>query len=190
MSDDLAATLRAIIERLNRLGLPYMIVGSVAALAYGRSRATQDFDVVVQLDAPSLRALLAELPNDRFYVSEDAAFDALRRLTLFNVIDLATGWKVDIVPLKRRAFSVRELQRRKEIVLLGLSVQVAAPEDLVLAKLEWSHRGGGSARQREDARELLRILGSQLDRDYLAAGVRELGIEHEWAAIEETGSLD
>lgn len=58
MSDDLAATLRAIIERLSALGVEYMLVGSVAALAYGRSRATQDFDLVVALDEATARAFV------------------------------------------------------------------------------------------------------------------------------------
>lgn len=46
-----------------------MLVGSMAALAHGRSRSTQDFDVVIDADLPTLRALVRSLPDDRFYAS-------------------------------------------------------------------------------------------------------------------------
>lgn len=187
MSDDLAASLRAILERLAKLGIPYMLVGSIAALAHGRSRATQDFDVVVSLDLASLRALLAELPASRFYVSEDAALDALQRSTMFNVIDLVTGWKIDLIPLKKRPFSQREFARRSSIEVFDLKVEVATLEDVVLAKLEWAKLGGGSARQLEDVQELLRIGGERVDRAYLELGVAELGVATEWDQVR--GSL-
>ena len=44
MTDELTDTLREIVSRLEARGIPYMLVGSVAALAYGRTRSTQDFD--------------------------------------------------------------------------------------------------------------------------------------------------
>ena len=183
MSDDLAATLRALVERLDRLGLPYMIVGSIAALSHGRARATQDFDVVVALDGTGLDRLLDELPADDFYVSREAAVDALRDSRMFNVIDMRTGWKVDVVPLKSRPFSRREFARRRPVTLLGLEVYVASLEDVVLAKLEWSKLGGGSQRQREDARELLRLHRDRADVAYLEEGVVELGVAEEWATV-------
>lgn len=183
MSDDLAATLRAIVERLERLGVPYMIVGSVAALAHGRARSTQAFELVADLDAAKLDALLASLDRAAFYVSEDAALDALRRRTLFNVIDLSTGWKVDIIPCKRREFSRRELARRTALEVLGTRTWVATVEDTIAAKLEWSKLSGGSARQRDDVRALLGLHAERIDAAYLAAAVSVLGLADEWGAV-------
>jgi hypothetical protein len=160
-----------------------MIVGSIAALVHGRSRATQDFDVVAELDAARLRAFLESLPQERFYVSEESAFDALRRETLFNVIDLETGWKVDVVPRKRRDFSRTEFGRRRELSLEGLRVIVASLEDTLIAKLEWSKLAGGSARQLEDAAELVRIAGQALDRAYIEHWATELGLADEWSKV-------
>jgi hypothetical protein len=183
VTDDPYATLRAIIERFEQGGVPYMIVGSIAALVHGRSRATQDFDVVAELDASRLRAFLGSLPAERFYVSEESAFDALHRETLFNVIDLETGWKVDVVPRKRRDFSRTEFGRRREHSLEGVRVVVASLEDTLIAKLEWSKLAGGSARQLEDAAELLRLAGQSLDRAYVERWVTELGLRDEWSRI-------
>ena len=52
---DLLERLVAVLERLK---IPYLITGSVAAMAYGEPRLTNDIDVVVDLDearAVSLR---------------------------------------------------------------------------------------------------------------------------------------
>jgi hypothetical protein len=48
MTDELTDTLREIVARLEALGIGYMLVGSVAALAHGRSCSTQDFDLVIE----------------------------------------------------------------------------------------------------------------------------------------------
>jgi hypothetical protein len=183
VTDDLIGTLRAIVELLDEHRIPYMLVGSVAALAHGRSRATQDFDIVIEVDVPRMRALVAALPPERFYVSEDAALDAIVREGLFNVVDLETGWKVDLVPRKRRAFSKTEFERRTEVELLGLRVFVATLEDTVIAKLEWSKLGGGSARQLEDVRELVLLAGQRLDAAYVERWIEELGLEAEWRGV-------
>ena len=183
MSDDLAATLRALIEQLDALDIRHMLVGSVAALAHGRGRSTQDFDLVIDVEHDSLLALVRALEPDRFYVSEEAAIEALTRWSSFNAIDLATGWKVDLIPLKPRPFSRREFSRRQSMSVFDIEVCVASVEDVVLTKLEWSERAGGSARQLEDVRELVRIWGDRLDRDYIAAGATELGVVDAWSEV-------
>lgn len=188
MSDDLAATLRMLVERFAVSGAEYMVVGSIAALAHGRARATQDLDVVVALDEHSLATLLGTFGSDRFYVSEEAARDALRRRTLFNVIDMVSGWKIDIVPLKPRAFSKREFSRRTIVDVLGVALPVATLEDTIVAKLEWSREAGGSARQLEDVRELVKLAGGRLDRTYIGACVAELGLADAWQNLEAESS--
>jgi hypothetical protein len=184
VSDDLADLLRAFLERLAAVGVPYMIVGSVAALAHGRSRATQDIDVVVDADEAALAAFVAALPADRFYADADAARDARRLGLLFNVIDLESGWKLDVIPLKPRPFSRREFARKTRVDVLGVSVFVATIEDTIVAKLEWSELGGGSARQLEDVRALVRLAGERLDRTYVEAAIDELGLRAAWESIE------
>jgi hypothetical protein len=41
--------LRRFIEILDRLGIPYLITGSMATIAYGEPRFTNDIDVVMPL---------------------------------------------------------------------------------------------------------------------------------------------
>ncbi|HLT36281.1 MAG TPA: hypothetical protein VK034_08345 [Enhygromyxa sp.] len=181
MTDELTDTLREIVGRLEDRGIPYMLVGSVAALAHGRSRSTQNFDVVIEVGAASLRALVRSLPAERFYVAEEAAMEALEHQSLFNVIDMVTGWKVDLIPRKQRSFSETEFARRTRLEVLGVEMFVATIEDTIVAKLEWAQAGGGSQRQLEDVRELVELGGERLDRGYVERWVTALGLEPMWA---------
>ncbi|MGE0552080.1 MAG: hypothetical protein AB7R55_01495 [Gemmatimonadales bacterium] len=126
-----------------------------------------------------LERFVAALDPAAFYVSLDAAREALAQRTLFNVIDLATGWKVDLIVRKDREFSRVEFDRRRPVEVGGTSVQVATVEDVILSKLEWA-RLGDSRRQLEDVAELLRINGPDLDRDYLDRWIDALGVRAQW----------
>jgi len=117
-----AETLRWLVAALEEASVPYMVVGSFASSVYGRPRTTFDLDVVIDPDAASLDAFLGALDADRFYVDADLARDALRRRTMFNVIDSTTGWKVDLVVRKQRPFSDEELRRRRSGTILGVPV--------------------------------------------------------------------
>ena len=137
--------------------------------------------MVIEARAPTLRALVRSLPEERFYVSEDAAMEALERESLFNVIDMVTGWKVDLIPRKQRSFSETEFGRRTRLEVMGVEMFVATLEGTIVAKLEWAQAGGGSQRQLEDVRELVKLGGARLDRAYVERWVTALGLEPMWS---------
>lgn len=183
----LEGLLARVVAALGKAGIPFMVAGSFASTAHGIPRATQDLDLVIDPPGPeALDALLRALPPEAYYADADAARDALQRRSMFNVVDLATGWKIDFIVRKDRPFSRQEFERRQALSLLGVAAFVASPEDTIIAKLEWSQRGGGSERQRRDVAGILEMLGSQLDRAYLEAWVRDLGLEAEWEAARKT----
>ena len=130
----------------------------------------------------SLRAFVRGLPDEDFYVSEDAAMEALGAHRPFNVIDMVTGWKADLIVRKNRPFSVAEFQGRERAAVLGVDVYVASAEDVVLTKLEWASRGGGSERQLRDVRGILAARGD-LDQDHLAEWAGQLGVEDLLATV-------
>lgn len=51
----------AMLGALEAVGVPYMVVGSLASNLYGVVRATQDADFVVQLEPGSISAILDRL---------------------------------------------------------------------------------------------------------------------------------
>jgi len=170
---------RRIHEALERAGIPHMLTGSFAASFHGVPRATQDIDFVIAADAVAVRRFVQLLPPAEFYVDEDAAVEALRTEGQFNVIEAGTGWKVDLIVRKARAFSREEFDRRAGAEIWGTPMAVASLEDVILSKLEWAKRGG-SARQLEDVAALLRARGSDVDGAYVERWVRGLGVEGEW----------
>jgi hypothetical protein len=183
--------LQGLLERLVRMlegaGVPFMIAGSFASTAHGLPRTTQDLDIVI--DPPDERAidtLVRSMPADQYYVDADVARDAVRRRSMFNVVDHASGWKVDFIIRKNREFSRTEFSRRMEITLLGVAVFIASPEDTIVAKLEWSSSSGGSERQRRDVAGVLATTGEQLDRAYVERWVRELDLQDEWEQARRT----
>jgi hypothetical protein len=164
--------------------VPFMIAGSFASTAHGLPRTTQDLDIVIDPTPEGLDALLRALPPEQYYVDADSARDALQRRTMFNAIDQVTGWKIDFIIRKNRAFSREEFARRIAMPLLDVPVFIASPEDTIVAKLEWSVQSGGSQRQRRDIAGILATVGSRLDRDYIERWVRDLGLDEEWTAAQ------
>jgi len=81
------------------------------------------------------------------------------------VIDLASGWKIDLIIRKSRDFSEEEFRRRQLVMLEGLSFFVASAEDVVVSELEWS-KLAQSERHIEDVAGVLRIHWESLDRSY------------------------
>lgn len=183
---DLESLLRRLRDLLDGAAVPFMVAGSFASTAHGLPRTTQDLDLVIDATPESLEALLRAMPPEHYYVDPDAARDALARRTMFNVIDQATGWKVDLIVRKNRAFSREEFARRIAMPLLGVPLFVASPEDTIVAKLEWSAQSGGSSRQRRDVAGIVATVGSALDSDYIERWVRELGLEAEWSAAQSS----
>lgn len=98
---------------------------------------------------------------------------------MFNVIDHASGWKVDFIVRKDRAFSRTEFGRRVAVSMLDVPVFVASAEDTIVAKLEWSQQAGGSERQRRDVAGIAATMSDQLDRAYIDEWVGELELEEE-----------
>jgi hypothetical protein len=142
-------------------------------------RTTQDIDLVLELVPGSLRRLLQDLGDEEYYVSEAAAVDAVRRRSQFNVIDLETGWKADLIVRKERPFSVEEFGRRQQVEMLGATVWVVSAEDTVLSKLEWAQKGQ-SERQLRDVAGVVALKGDELDVAYVERWASKLGVTELW----------
>src|SRR5207237_10383259 len=105
----------------------------------------------------------------------------LRHRTQFNVIDQHSIWKIDFIVRKERPFSRAEFERRVLVNILGVSVYAAAPEDILLAKLEWA-KLGESERQIKDAAGIIEIQRDKLDMNYVDRWVELLDIQPQWEA--------
>ena len=86
---------RLVTEVLEGLGIPYLVGGSLASSLHGTPRATQDADLVVDLKPHQVMEFVKAL-GPAFHVDADMIREAIRDRSSFNVIHLATMFKVDL----------------------------------------------------------------------------------------------
>lgn len=164
----------------DRLGVEYLVGGSMASATYGIYRPTQDVDFVATLNTRHARLLVEEL-QDEFYVDEQMILDAIGSRSSFNVIYLATMDKADIFVPEQSAWAAEEMRRRRPLPIETADIEVhvcfASPEDTVLQKLRWYRMGGGtSERQWNDIVGVLKVQAGSLERDYMKRWASELGL--------------
>lgn len=173
---------------LHSAGIAYMVCGSFASTYHGTPRSTADIDLIIEATPAQLRTFAAKLPSDKYYVDVDAALEARRHESMFNVIDMATGWKIDLIILKSTAFGQEEFSRRQHAMIHDVPVFVMSAEGTILSKLEWS-KIGGSHRQLEDVAGILRVRGESLDHSYLNKWIKELGLETQWNSARQLAGI-
>jgi hypothetical protein len=171
--------LRRITGMLEEASIPHMVVGSLASSFHGEPRQTRDIDIVIDPTPEALRRFVELLPPDAYYADPDAATEALDRRTSFNIVEIHSGWKVDLIVRRDRPFSREELGRRVRVRLLDTDADIATAEDTIIAKLEWATEGE-SERQLRDVVAILETQGDSLDGEYIARWVRALGLEAAW----------
>lgn len=167
-------TLRMVVAELNAADIPYMVVGSNAGFVYGAERSTVDIDIVINPTHELLDRFLAAFEATDVYIGP-SPHEALDLRDQFNLIDPSSGWKVDLIVPKDRAFDRSQLERRRKDTLMGIDVWVASAEDLILAKLEWAVMGG-SDRQFQDVVRVLEVQAGELEESYLDRWADELGV--------------
>lgn len=111
--------LRRLVALLDQARISHMVAGSFASTLHGTPRSTQDIDLVIDPNGQTLLAFVAGLAPSEYYARDTAARDALLRRSQFNVIDMATGWKADLIVRKTRPYSVEEFRRRTQERILG-----------------------------------------------------------------------
>jgi len=177
-----------LVAALDAADVPYMLTGSYASSIHSIPRATRDIDVIIFPNRDQLTRFVQSLPSSSYYADLEDAIDSLRRRSQFNVIDYATGWKVDFIIPSFEEFNIEEFERRQVIEVGNLKLSVVSPEDIVIAKLIWA-KAGQSERQLEDAATVVRFQGEKLDVSYIDRWVRRLNLESQWATVREAGGL-
>lgn len=169
----------AVAKALERMGIPYFVGGSLASSVHGVARATLDADIVAKLE-PGQAGRFAKELGPEFYADIDAIADAATRRSSFNVIHIATAFKVDVFVPRATAYADVEMERRQSQVIdesTGERMAFSTAEDTLLAKLLWYRQGNEVLeRQWRDVLGILRVSGRGLDGSYLSMWAGELGV--------------
>lgn len=177
----LSSALKVVVEGLNRLGVDYIIVGSVAAATWGVVRSTRDVDIVAIIDSASVDRFLDGLEGSDLYVPAAHAREVAIHGGSFNIVHTISGGKIDIfVPPRGDDFTASRLNRRRTASVFGLDVYVASAEDVVLAKLRWRLETRSDVQWR-DCVEVAAT--NELDFAYLDAWAGRLGVASDLADL-------
>ena len=180
MAGDPIPVAALVANAFERLGIPYLIGGSVASSLYGLPRSTNDVDIVADIQVAHVRPLVQAL-GDTFMVDEGAAREAIARRSSFNMIHFDLLEKVDIFVLPAEPWARQQMARRRLDTLVGsdegVTAYYASAEDTVLSKLVWYNLGHGvSDRQWRDVVEVMQVQGDKLDQAYLDRWAQSLDL--------------
>lgn len=164
-------------KRLDKIGIEYMLTGSMALVHYAMPRATVDIDIVINISPENLSSFIKEFEND-YYIPKQSAENAVRDKGIFNLLNQETVIKIDCVILKNDEFSTVAFSRRKQINYSGdFSVWIISLEDLIISKLIWAKKSG-SERQLLDVASIIR---NGFDESYVDDWVAKLKLEEIFA---------
>ncbi|MDP1714400.1 MAG: hypothetical protein Q8L41_06590 [Anaerolineales bacterium] len=148
-----------ILQLLERINAPYMVIGAFAATVYGISRVTYDIDIIVELSEEHINALSESYPLPRYYADPVMIRDSIEMGIMFNIIDTERGEKADLVPLSgsldyRPAFERRVRQLVEIPGAEPFEIWCARPEDVIHGKLlAWKE--GRSRKHETDIFEMM-----------------------------------
>ena len=177
---DLLAVAVGILERLQ---IPYLVTGSVASMAYGEPRLTNDIDIVAAIQPDHIESLLSSFPESEYYLSREMIEKAIQTSGQFNIIHPASGLKIDFIIRRNTPHDESRFARRKRLrPAKAYEAYFAAAEDVILKKMEF-YKAGESEKHLRDITGILKISGSDVDREYISTWADRLGVTDVWAAI-------
>ncbi len=162
------------LKRLERAGINYMLVGSMAGSYWGVPRSTHDIDFVIEYNETQISKILEAFQGD-FFIQKISVESGLRPPHQFNALDNRSALKVDFFRVAGDEYEFQRFRRRRRLALFDQPAWIAAPEDVLLHKLRW-HKISPTDRQLTDARGIYLVSGDELDRDYMDHWAEQIGV--------------
>ena len=175
--------LKKVVQVLDKAKIDYMVTGSIASSLQGEPRATHDIDLIVNIQPADVRVIVGSFQPPDYYLDEDAAVEAIQRKTMFNLIDINNGDKVDFWILTEEPFDQSRFARRYVEQTGDIEFEVSRPEDTILAKLRWAALSGGSEKQFTDALRVYEVQFGELDVSYIERWIHQLALESFWKRL-------
>jgi len=168
---------------LDRLGIEYLVTGSMASIVYGEPRFTNDVDIAIRATPDQTAELAQAFPEPDFYASPDAARAAAIQHTQFNVIHPASGLKIDFMIPSDDAFNRSRFTRGRMFpVTPDSTAMYASPEDVIIRKLQY-YKLGGSEKHLRDIRSMICTSTASIDFDYVASWAIRETVSDVWELV-------
>lgn len=170
MSDEAAL---AVVNVLETLGIPYMLVGSFSSNYYGIPRSTKDADFVIQLGDQTVSAI-AERLGTSFRLDPQMLFEGATGTSRYVLEVVGLPFKIELFRLSEDLHDQERFRRRQRVEALGRVISLPTAEDVILTKLRWLLNAGRS-KDRDDVRDVVAVQGEHIDWDYVHRWCQEHG---------------
>ncbi len=171
----------AVFDALGDLDIPFMVSGSLAANFYGVPRATQDADLVLELNRLPIDAFAQRLAA-HFDVDSQIAFETVTGSRRIVARARDSAFQVELFDLTDDPHDRERFARRRHVDVLGRTVTMPTAEDVIINKLRW-WRLAGRSKDFDDARNVLAVQKATLDREYLNRWSGDLDVLEELEGI-------
>jgi predicted nucleotidyltransferase len=158
--------LEAVARGLERLGIPYMLIGGQAVLLYGEPRLTRDIDVALVVGPERLSELLEWVRGNGWQVLVDAPAEFVGKTMVLPCLETASGIRLDLI-FSFSPYEQQALKRARRVPIGGAQVCFASLEDLLIHKML-----AGRPRDLEDVRSIL-LKNRAFDLEYVHHWLRE-----------------
>ena len=172
--DEQLEFVKLIASRLDSVGIPYMMTGSMAMAIYSIPRMTRDIDLVVEIRPIDVDKIVNLFSKD-CYIDRDSVRQAVNANSMFNIIHNEWVIKADFIIRKNEEYRKEEFYRRQKMVIEDASIFVVSVEDLILSKLVWGKQSQSDL-QLGDVRQMISTV-SGLDWRYMKKWAIVLGID-------------
>ncbi len=159
-------SLKAITAFLKKEHVPYMVIGGMSNMVWGRARLTRDIDITIYCKELDILDLIKKL-IDRFKVLPEEPYSFIQQTRVLPLMS-NEGVRIDLV-FGQLAYEELAIKRAKTVKYGNYSVKVCTAEDLIVHKIT-SER----PIDKEDVRWIIKRQNENLDRGYLDAIVKEL----------------
>lgn len=155
-------------EHLTRTGVPYVVVGAVAAAVHGMVRSTLDADALISASLGTL-VEVSRVFTERGYATEIRRGDDSDPIPAMLVITDAFENRVDLLG-GLRGLDSSVFSRAIAVPFRNATLQLASGEDVIAMKCF-----AGGPQDLIDAEQLLQSVGFDLDMDLVRRLVRRFG---------------
>jgi hypothetical protein len=155
----------AVIDALEALGIPYMLVGSFSSNYYGIARSTKDADFVIQLGSEPLSRIAAQL-GAAFRLDPQMTFETITMTRRHVLHVIGIPFQIELFHLSDDPHDQERFRRRQRVTLLGRGAYLPTAEDVVITKLRWAATSRRS-KDHDDVLAVLAVQGQNVDWPYV-----------------------
>jgi hypothetical protein len=164
---------RRVLDGLDAVKIPYVLVGSFASNAYGVSRSTQDADIVVQMLPGQLNELIKYI-GPEFELEPQMQFETVTGTRKTLLRERESGFAIELFELSSDPHDQQRFARRRQLTVLDRETWILTVEDVLVTKLNWL-RLANRTKDMLDIRSVIAVQDDAIDWPYVERWCDEHG---------------